>query len=514
MRHRFLAAALAAAALVPSSAHAGGMYLTDRGTRPLGRGFAFVAGADDAGAFWYNPAGLSEAGQQIFFDATLTLFDADYTRIDGGGNVLPTVEASPEPLPVPMAAYTHPIGDFTVGGAILVPNVVPLGWPEEITVDGNPEPAPQRYSLIDLAGSAFAHIVLGGAWQVTPELSLGAGVHLVAGRLVATTTLSACDRVICTQPENPDYDGLAQIDLPIFAPTATVGATYDLGVVRIGASFTLPHDLGGSATVRVRVPSAAIFDGARVEGDDADVELDMPFILRGGVEVRPVRGLRVEAAAVYEAWSVQDRMRVVPEDVWLRDVNAIGDYQVGPIDIPRHMNDVVSLRLGGEYAIGAAGRLVVRGGVNWESSSFDDAYLTALTLDSSKVVVGLGASYEVSDGMWVDASYGHVFLADREVRDSRVPPANPIRPPPSGAEPPDGPVFVGNGDYSMEANAFGLGLRWILDAPADERPDEEAAPDEPTPAPAPSPDSPAAQDDLEDLPWGSEGGQPWYQREE
>src|ERR1700691_3535901 len=41
-------------------ARASGLYFSDRGVRPLGRGGAFVAGADDLGAIWYNPAGGGE----------------------------------------------------------------------------------------------------------------------------------------------------------------------------------------------------------------------------------------------------------------------------------------------------------------------------------------------------------------------------------------------------------------------------------------------------------------------
>ncbi|HTJ83123.1 MAG TPA: hypothetical protein VL400_15500, partial [Polyangiaceae bacterium] len=41
--------ALACALAASSEAHAGGLYVTDRGVRPLGRGGAFVAGADDLG---------------------------------------------------------------------------------------------------------------------------------------------------------------------------------------------------------------------------------------------------------------------------------------------------------------------------------------------------------------------------------------------------------------------------------------------------------------------------------
>ena len=54
--------ACAAWASAMPEARAGGLYLADRGVRPLGRGGAFIAGADDLGAIAYNPAGLYDAG--------------------------------------------------------------------------------------------------------------------------------------------------------------------------------------------------------------------------------------------------------------------------------------------------------------------------------------------------------------------------------------------------------------------------------------------------------------------
>lgn len=117
---------------------------------------------------------------------------------------------------------------------------------------------------------------------------------------------------------------------------------------------------------------------------------------------------------------MQTAAKIEPRDVWIRDAVAIGDYQVGPIEIPRNMNDVWSIRLGGSYAVWND-RMLVSAGANYETSSFDDAHLTPLTLDSDKLVLGLGLSVEVKSGLWLDVSYAHVFIRDREVRNSQVP---------------------------------------------------------------------------------------------
>src|SRR5205814_4654165 len=60
--------ALLVCAASAGDAHGAGLYFSDRGVRPLARGGAFVAGADDLGAVWYNPAGLADAGTTLFAD--------------------------------------------------------------------------------------------------------------------------------------------------------------------------------------------------------------------------------------------------------------------------------------------------------------------------------------------------------------------------------------------------------------------------------------------------------------
>jgi len=451
---------------LPGRVHAGGFYLTDRGTRPLGRGFAFVAGADDPGALWYNPAGVAGLGAQLFVDATYTNFRVDYTRVvmDQGAVVdqYPSVSMSPLPLPIPMLAATHDFGleKFTFGAAVIAPNAVVAKWPED-------RDAGQRYSLVRMDGSLLSELALAAAWQPMPRLSLGLSVGAWVGAFHARTAVSACDGTICTQPENPDYDGIAEVKLfPFVSPTATLGVRYSGDVVRVGASVTTPHAIEGDASLAVRLPSASVFDGASLRGDRASVGVLFPWILRAGVEVSPVSRLRVEGAMVYEAWSSQRSIRIVPTDVTIQDVVGIGDYDMGPITIPRNMKDVISLRLGGEYAWKPES-LVLRGGVNYETSAFDDAYLTALTLDSAKFVVGLGASVRVGERIWLDVAYGHVFMANPSVRNSQVPQSAAIRPSrdPSTPGTQGGLTYVGDGDYAMEADMFGVGLRWQLSAP-------------------------------------------------
>jgi long-chain fatty acid transport protein len=464
----------------PLRAAAGGLYLTDRGSRQLGRGGAFVAGTDDGQSLWYNPAGLAFTGRHhLHVDGTLSLFRGSFKRVtrDDFNDPSPTVEADAAKIPIPTLAYSDSFGlpDWSFGAAVMAPNAVMLSWPENLGLDANGMaiPSPTRHSLISMEGSIIANLALGFAWHGVKGLSLGAGVHAIASRFRAGVYLSACDYgKLCKQPENPDWE----------AP-AIFGAIYEWDIFRFGASVMLPYTIQGEAKLDVQLPNAPLFgssdcgdlksreersDCAKVRGNKADVGLDFPLVMRLGAEVRPLDTLRLEAGIVIERWSTQRELSVDPKNIAIIDALGIDRYEVGPIAVKRDMQDVFSLRLGGEYAPVKDLPLVTRLGFIFENSAFADRTLTPLTLDSQKLLVGVGASYGVTEGMWVDVLYAHMFMKNLQVRDSDVYPQNPLRPPPEPAPAGDPqpnlgqPEPVGNGNYAMEADLIGLGLRWNI----------------------------------------------------
>jgi long-chain fatty acid transport protein len=492
MRLTLLCAGVALAIALPSRTHAGGLYLTDRGSRSLARGGAFVAGADDGQSLWYNPAGLAYTGRrQLHVDATLALFRGSFQRKtrDDFNEPDPRVQVEAAPLPIPTLAYSDDFGleDWSFGAAFMAPNALMLGWPETAgtMANGLPAPGPTRYSLVSMQGSFIAHLALGFAWRGVEGLSLGGGLHVIPARFRAGVYLNACDYgVLCQHPEDPDYESPAIIDLKrSLTATPALGAIYERGMLRVGASLMLFYRLKGEATLDVELPNAPLFgeaescrgaarannpDCARIRGDRADVALDFPLVARMGIELRPLEALRVEVDVVYEGWSRQREMSLTPRNVAIENAVGIPLYEVGEIAVPRRMRDVYSLRLGVEASPLAALPLVVRAGLLAERSAFPSRTLTPLTLDSDKALLALGLGYEVRDGMWLDVLYAHLFMRNVSVRDSIVYPQNPLRPARSDTAPGDPqpdlgrPEPVGNGDYAMEADLVGLGLRCNL----------------------------------------------------
>jgi long-chain fatty acid transport protein len=449
-----------------ATVHAGGLYLFDRGARALSRGGAFVAGADDPSSLWYNPAGLADSKNQVLTDATLTVMLASFERVTVGGSGQedyrhPTVKPKQTMLPIPTLALSHNLGlrDFTFGIGIFAPNTVLLNWPQSVKTEYGNQPAPTRYSLMKLKGSILSNLAIGAAWHGLDGLSIGADVQLVGGMFKVQTALSSCDRFICSFPEDPDFDVVADVKLaPAFGVTGVFGITYDMGLMRLGASAMLPYELKGEAQLDVDLPSSPIFNDAKVVGDKADFGIKFPLILRIGSELRLVKSLRLEGAFVWEQWSAQKEIAIRPKGIEIQDVTGLGDYEVGPVAIQRKMKDTWSVRGGYEFFVprrwSPGGiKLVMRGGLAYEKGAFKSSAMTPLTLDSDKTVLTGGFGINLHKRLRFDTVVGYIFMKNMKVRDSAIAQPQAIRPMTEGFGAP-----LGNGNYKMDALYLGGGF--------------------------------------------------------
>ena len=284
-----------------------GLYFSERGVRPLARGGAFIAGADDLGAIHYNPAGIFDAGGQFLVDASWLHFTTEYTRkgiveqsdpntgavVARWTKTYQTVDGVTPVLPLPtLAASFHVHPDWVLALGLAAPYGAIPSYPDKV----NGEPAPQRYGLLTLDGSLLSVAGLWAAWAPNAEWRVGIGFEALIGRFVATTVLSGClpDRFLCAY-EQPSWDTLAQVVAgPIIAPSGNLGVKWIPDPRwRVGLAMQLPYWVRAPATMNVRLPATPVFERASLEGVDARVNFDLPFGLRAGVEWRPVDELNV-----------------------------------------------------------------------------------------------------------------------------------------------------------------------------------------------------------------------------
>jgi long-chain fatty acid transport protein len=451
--------------VAPRAARAGGLYFTDRGVRPLGRGGAFVAGADDLGAIWYNPAGLADAGSSLLVDASWLNFSSDFTRqtlVQGAGgaeytSTFPTAHGTTPFLPIPTLAGSFAFGarkEWTVALGAFAPYTAVASYPAS---------AASRYSLVSLAGSTLVETGAWLAYKPAEWLRIGAGFEMLVGTFQSTVVMNANpqDRVLAA-PEDPAYDALSQVKVgPIFAPSGNVGVTVvPEAHVRLGASLQAPTHISSPATVEVQLPSAPVFDNATQAGNQANVTFDLPAVFRVGIEVRPVERLRAELAYVREFWSIQQALTITPSNVAIDGITGFpSPFKVSQITIPRDFQDSNSFRLGGEYGI-PVGSFVLdaRLGAQYESSAIPTAYLSPLTIDLDKVTLSFGAGFHASAHLRFDLLYAHVFAFTTTVPpgEAAIPQINPVRGNPTATE------TVNGGTYAARADVLGLGMNYVF----------------------------------------------------
>jgi long-chain fatty acid transport protein len=493
-----------AVALAAAPAAAGGLYYADRGVRPLARGGAFVAGADDMNAIVYNPAGMYDAGGEVLVDASWLHFSSDYTRVanlqqidpNTGKTVgtyketFPGVSGSTPFLPIPTLAVSfRPHKQWVIGVGVWAPYAALATYPDTTN-------APQRYSLITLDGSLLAEIGAGVAFAPSKEWRIGAVVEVLTGVFKTQAAFSGCvpERFLCA-PEQPSWDVLSQVSAgPIAAPSGNFGVTWiPHPMWRAGLSFQLPTWVRSPATLATRLPATPVFDKASQSGDSAHIAFDLPWTLRAGVEARLLQdALKIELAFNYDRWSMHDAITLTPDGIALKNVAGFPQtYYVPPISLVRHFQDSVAVHLGGEYGFHAGGLdWDVRAGTAFETSAVPNAYESVLTIDQNKLTAALGGGIHVKS-LRFDLTYAHVFGFNVNVDPAaaKISLVSPVM-----ANPPKHPDYINGGSYAARADVIGLGMTWTFDpTPVDFAPATNAPPAPPAAPPAvtPSPAAPA-----------------------
>ncbi|HEY4243819.1 MAG TPA: outer membrane protein transport protein [Kofleriaceae bacterium] len=420
-----------------TAAFAGGMFLPTRGVHALGRGGAFVAGDDDADALFLNPAGLAELAQKghwtLYIDVADVHQDTSYARIDSGGNQLAAVKNQKPDQPIPTIAATYAIDNRLVVG-------VGVGAPYT-TVHKYDEDGPQRYSSVSFEDSLFVQLDIGVAYKLTDHLRVGATFEDLISNVSSRIVLGGCPGQTVCAPEDPDFDSVSQVHQRDFvSPSGSIGLQWDAHkYVTLGLAAHAPAKISGTGTVQARLPSSAFFEGASVAGDSGTLALTLPGWVRGGVEVHPIPSLAIEADLDIEFWSEQKDITITPHDIRIENAAGVGTYTFGEMVIPRNFKNSYAPSLGAEWH---HGRLMLSAGASYETAAAPKGYVSVITVDAPKILVGAGAGWKLGKTWNVGAAlgYAHVDDVNLSLADAKVPQLTPIRDQPSE-------VIVNAGQY-------------------------------------------------------------------
>ncbi len=345
------AAAFLLLALPPAEARAGLFDRVGFGGRAVAMGNAVAAEVDDYAAAFYNPAALTRP-RRVHFAGGL-LLSMPRLEVTREQPVLPGLEtAEPQSfwgwslaLAVPLGATPGRRGGLGLG--LLLPS-------ERLLRAATADPGRPQHLLPDHLADSLT-LVLAGAWELLPGLSLGAGVQVLAD-IAARVDVDA-DLVSGTFTRRETHVEL----VPSAAPTA--GALWEPRPgLRLGASLRGPLamdydipasiDLGPLVAMRLSMAGVALYTPLSVSAGLAWEVGDS--------------GWTVAADATWARWSEAPdpapRLEIdlggeLLEGVGLEDAVDVGT-RARPV--PPGFSDTVTPRLGVECRVSEA--LAVRAG--------------------------------------------------------------------------------------------------------------------------------------------------------
>ena len=458
------------------TAQAAGLFYVDPGPQSLSRGGAIAAAVDDATATFINPARLlARPGTDIVGAVTLAHLRQSFDRIGvtPKGEPYTTVhhDDPPDPLPTIAGRATFGLENWAFGLAIHAPNA--------ISQRSYPVEGPQRYALV-ATDIKLLFVSAAVAWAPIPELSIGIALEMVS---LPTTSISIVVDGYWLKTANAHrspYDGLARITVDDPARfTATVGLHWratDWFEVGLSARVVPVHiDAHGILELDFLGETISALNEAGQLGltkNGARLQLTLPPVVRLGLRLvgrdspddEPWGDIELDV--VYEAWSMYEEIGV-SFDGALNLASAASDLPLHRLDLPRHYDDTISVRLGGSLRPGLDWLKLSLGGF-YESAAAPPETTTVDAAASHRFGIAAGLSFR-GGPMELTLAYAHVFELPVDVPENgsavrQQRPLDPCGPPyddPVACNPvglPTGPQ-VGAGRYTSSASLFTLAVR-------------------------------------------------------
>lgn len=386
-----------------SVSRAGGFKIPDQSTRAMGMIDAFIAGADDASAVYYNPAGITrltrpEMISNIYFAHAITYYDGTYgsETSDGRFYVVPSFY---------FATPVKGLDNLFVGLGVYSPYGLGSKWGDSSLV---------RYTTT-LAEIQLVNINPTVAYKINDSLAVGAGIDYFESRAKMRSKF----------PIAPGVDGEQDVDADGHGWGYNLGIQYQASeTVRLGLTYrsqvTIPYD--GDMQVDLG-PGAGLRFG--LNGD-----IEYPQVIGAGIMWQATPKLRLELAAEWQDWATRKTQ----------------DFTITPggvISAQTDWKESWLFMLGAEYELND--KWTVRAGYGYNETPVPNHTAEPSLPTGDTHAVALGAGYKYSENITLDVAGIVAYGEKRTISDP-----NPIPPLESDY----------SGDYQAISFYLSFGIRY------------------------------------------------------
>ncbi len=363
-----LYAALCAALLSGPVLGAGLQLYTEGSAEALGQAGA-ISGRDDLTSLaWYNPSALAGADRPaLMVGSVFASIKTDYA--DGATDA----SMSEDWRVIPHLYYVQPLTDDVT--ATLSINA-PYGLITEWSADWAGAPL-AIYSDLEAV-----YLTPSVAWRPIDSFAASFGVNVVSATAELTRSAFPAPGEVKVKGDDMTYGYTFSARYQPFENWA-VGGRYQS---RVDLKITGALETGG-----VRLPASA--------------ELDLPSSFNIGVANTSIRNLSLGLDLVWTEWSVYDSLDIVAPPA-------------PTTSSAKNWDDVISVRLGGEYALGESWAL--RAGYVWDQSPVPDATRSPELPGSDRQMLMFGFGWTCCGNVTLDAAYSYLWA------DSTAIGANPL----------------------------------------------------------------------------------------
>ena len=452
-----------AISLAASHASAGGLYVPGTGTEAMGRAGAFVAKADNPSALFHNPAGFAKlAGTVIHIGSNLLRYSLTFDR-EGSYQTPANIEEPYEgqdydPVSnrarpglgigrfqaIPLVALSTDLGGLVprlrIGAGIMAPNAYPgRNFGDYEIQDPGVPPPPQRYDVVDQEALVVLPSIA-AAYSISDKIDVGVRASWGIASLKATTYTWT----LRNYEEWVGDDGEFIVDVSDnFVPAFALGALFrPIPDIEIGLAYTSSVSIKakgeGQATLgrnssngeidiilpldeRIRPACAA---GGQLGALESCVDFTLAQTATLGVRWVIARDTAGDTSSGGPGNEIADIELDIKWEGWsgASDFTVNVDGQSETTGLPlqtsvvRHgFKDVLSLRLGGSYALPFAGRAVVaRAGIAHDTAAAPDSWRRVDVDGAARTTLAAGLAYRASR-FRIDVAGGVVLEGDRTV---------------------------------------------------------------------------------------------------